>query len=54
MVQTILYSALKLFTGFDIATFIAWKLIVSNVITIATNVTATKTSTFIFVLYLSS
>ena len=32
------YSVLRLFTGLAIAAFIAWKLIVMIVITIATNV----------------
>ena len=48
------YSVLKLFTGFATAAFIAWKLTVSNVITIATSITTTKTSILIFVLYLIS
>ena len=31
-ITVIIYSVLKLLTGFDIAAFIAWKLIVANAI----------------------
>ena len=47
----ILHSVLKLFTGFAIAAFIAWKLTVINVIAIATATTKTKIPVPILVLY---
>ena len=43
------YSVLKLFTGFAIAAFIAWKLTVINAINTATNPANTNTHQLILV-----
>ena len=44
-----IHSVLKLFTGFAIAAFIAWKLIVINAIANATIVVIAKTIQLIFI-----
>jgi len=44
------HSVLKLFTGFAIAALIAWKLIVTPVITIAITPAITNTNGFIIIL----